>query len=98
MTKIYLVRDRPWRIDEHDAKISEDGIAIAPYGSTSIKCKPGTYARSRKQAREDAVDMITQKLIRKLDELNCLIELLTTCEQEIKELANAQQRFLPKRK
>ena len=82
----------------YDAKISEDGIAVAPYGSTSIKCKPGTYARSRKQAREDAVDMITRKLISKVEELNCLSELLTKCEQEIRELANAQQRFLPERK
>ena len=98
MTKIYLVRDRPWRIEEHNAEINKDGSATVPYGATTLNCRAGTYARSRKQAKENAVGIIARKLIVKTEELDCLIELLEKCEREIRELANAQQKFLPKRK
>ena len=94
MTKIYLVADRPWCIEEHDAEISDDGGARCKVGATSLYCYPGTYALTREQAQQNAIRILAKEIANKAKEIKRWADKLTCCRRDMHELIQAQLEFL----
>jgi len=88
--KIYLVYDRPWRIEETDAEIDEHNVAITVSG---VRCVPGSYALSTEQARQQLLTHVERCLAEHLNRKRDLQDRIRSLDIQIKELTDAQASF-----
>jgi len=97
LSTIYLINDRPWRIDQLSAEIDEgSGEARAWYPSNTntepltIRCPKGTYSTTRAEAQQQLSNLIEKRIVETTKKSVAAKEQHEILEAEISRLKQAQ--------
>ena len=85
-TKIYLVYDRPYRIEEFEAFIARGTATVHRSNGLTLTCSAGTYATSMKEARKDLREIIDIDIKSKVAEVAEYRKQVKLLEKQIAEL------------
>jgi len=87
-TKIYLVYDRPYRVEECEAVIEDGTATVHRCNGFTLTCSAGSYATSMKEARKhlrEIIDIDIKGKVAEVAEHRRQAELLEKQIAELKE-------------